>query len=101
MLFKAAFEYFLANIKENVDVKAFNEFCGVGVVVTPEQIKATVAEVINKNKDELVKSRYKFPLGNLMSELRNKIKWADGKLVKTELDNQVIKRRFFVWLIFI
>lgn len=71
-------------------MKAFNDFCGVGVVVTPEQVKAAVAEVINKNKDELVKSRYKFSFGNLMSELRTKIKWADGKLVKTELDSQVI-----------
>lgn len=85
----AAFEYLLSNLQENVDVKAFNDFCGVGVVVTPEQVKAAVAEVINKNKDELVKSRYKFSFGNLMSELRTKIKWADGKLVKTELDSQI------------
>lgn len=26
-----------------------------------------VSDVITKNKDELVKNRYKFPLGNLMS----------------------------------
>lgn len=25
------------------------------------------------------------------AELRNRIKWADGKLVKTELDDQVIE----------
>ncbi len=62
----------------------------------------------------MVKTRYKFPLGNLMSnslkkkyiltfryklfsvinynmkgDLRTQIKWADGKLVKTELDAQV------------
>jgi len=48
----AAFEYFLSNLQENIDVKAFNDFCGVGVVVTLEQIKTSVAEVINKNKDE-------------------------------------------------
>lgn len=63
----ATFEYFLSNLQETIDVKAFNEFCGVGVVVTPEQVKATVADVLNTHKDELLKSRYKFPLGNLMS----------------------------------
>jgi len=87
----AAFDYFLSNLlQETVDTKAFDQFCGVDVVVTPEEIKASVTGVLNKNKDELVKNRYKFPLGNLMSDLRTQIKWADGKLVKTELDAQIL-----------
>jgi glutaminyl-tRNA synthetase len=86
----ASFEFFLSHLQENFDVNAFNEFCGVGVVVTPEQIKSIVSDVITKNKDELAKNRYKFPLGNLMSDLRTKLKWADGKLVKSELDAQIL-----------
>jgi hypothetical protein len=39
---KAAFDYFLSNPLADVDVKKFNEFCGVGVVVTPEEIKKNV-----------------------------------------------------------
>lgn len=42
MNLKAAFDYFLSNLLADVDVKKFNEFCGVGVVVTPEEIKKNV-----------------------------------------------------------
>ena len=41
-IFVAAFEYLLSNPTDPLDVKKFNEFCGVGVVITPEQIKNTV-----------------------------------------------------------
>ena len=90
---KAAFDYFLSNPLAEVDVKKFNEFCGVGVVVTPEQIKTNVSvyylvlfavynilkyisniskvtEVIESHKPELLEKRYKFNLGLLMSNLR-------------------------------
>lgn len=42
LIFLAAFDYFLSSPVGDVDVKKFNEFCGVGVVVTPEEIKKTV-----------------------------------------------------------
>jgi len=29
-----------------------------------------VTNVLNKNKDELIKTRYKFPVGNLMSKTK-------------------------------
>ena len=38
----AALEFLLSNPTDPLDVKKFNEFCGVGVVVTPEQIKSIV-----------------------------------------------------------
>ncbi len=38
----AALEYLLANPNDPLDVAKFNEFCGVGVVVTLEQVKQTV-----------------------------------------------------------
>ena len=41
-LYKAAFEYLISNPTDPFDVKKFNEYCGVGVVITPEQIKETV-----------------------------------------------------------
>ena len=40
-------EYLLSNPLDPLDVKKFDEFCGVGVVITPEQIKKTV----NSNLD--------------------------------------------------
>ncbi|CAF0733153.1 unnamed protein product [Brachionus calyciflorus] len=86
----AAFEYLISNPLDQVDISKFNEYCGVGVVVTPEQIKQTVEDVVNKYKAELVEKRYKFPQGTLMADLRNRIKWADGKLVKSEVDSQIL-----------
>ena len=41
-------------------------------------------------KDELVKSRYRFNTGILMGVVRNKLKWADGKAIKSEIDMQVL-----------
>lgn len=63
-----------------MDIKSFNEYCGVGVVVTPEQIKQTVQDVINEKKCEILEKRYKFPVGSLL-----------GKLVQ----------KFFVWIFLI
>jgi len=86
----AAFEYFLSNPLENPDFGKFAEFCGIGVVVTPEQIEAAVEEIINASKDEIVEKRYKFNTGLLMSAVRNKLKWADGKAVKSEIEVQIL-----------
>lgn len=86
----AALEYLLSNPTDPLDVKKFNEFCGVGVVVTPEQIKSTVAGHISKNKAELVEKRYKFNIGFLLGEIKKDLKWADGKLVKDEYDAQIL-----------
>lgn len=86
----AALEYMLSNPNEPFDTKKFNEFCGVGVVVTPEQIKKAVEKVLSDHKAELVEKRYRVNQGVLMGELRTAIKWADGKLVKSELDAQIL-----------
>jgi hypothetical protein len=42
VFFVAAFDYFLSNLSEAIDENAFNQYCGVDVVVTPEQIKSAV-----------------------------------------------------------
>lgn len=34
--------------------------------------------------------RYRFNVGLLMSEVRNALKWADGKVVKSEIDLQLL-----------
>ena len=57
----AALKYLLENIKsENLDVKAFEKECGVGIVVNAEDIENAVKEVIDKNKDEILEKRYYF-----------------------------------------
>ena len=86
----AALEFLLSNPNDPLDVKKFNEHCGVGIVVTPEQIKQAVAKVLGDHKAELLEKRYRVNQGVLMTELRTSMKWADGKLVKAELDGQIL-----------
>ena len=76
--------------QSNVDKEAFEESCGVGVVVTSEMIETEVSNSIEKVKSELLEKRYKFNTGPLMAEVRKKLKWADGKAVKSEFDMQIL-----------
>ena len=51
--------------------------------------KPQVLEVIGQNRDELLERRYSFPVGKLMGAVREKLKWADGKLIKETIEKQV------------
>ncbi|XP_033229804.1 probable glutamine--tRNA ligase [Belonocnema kinseyi] len=86
----AALNYLLSNIKETVDAKAFEEACGVGIVITPEQIEEAVEKLILTHKEEILEKRYRYNAGPLMQEVRQFLKWADGKNIKNEVDIQLL-----------
>lgn len=82
----------LAQKKEaKVDLIAFEKFCGVGIVVTPEEIERVIEGFFRKYKEEIVKQRYRFNVGKIMQEVRVDLKWADGKAVKNEIDVQLFQ----------
>ncbi|XP_004537348.1 probable glutamine--tRNA ligase [Ceratitis capitata] len=88
----AALEYLLKNIQKKgavVNTKEFNESCGVGVIVTPEEIERTVQEHIKLHKDMLLEQRYHFNAFKIMQEVRAKLKWADAKSVKAAIDVEI------------
>lgn len=85
----AALEYLLSNPSIPVDGGRFNDACGVGVVVTPDQIEQAVEDAIQKHRDEIARKRYTFNTGLLMNAARQKLKWADGKAIKNEVDIQM------------
>ena len=87
---QAALEYLLQHPAKDLDVKAFEDHCGVGIVVTPEMIESEVEKAIGKVKDELIAKRYRYNTGMLMGNVRKALKWADGKAVKSEIDVQVL-----------
>lgn len=89
--FLAAIDYLLSNPTEPVDQKALEENAGIGVTVTPADIERVIEEIINENKTKLLEQRYDFPIGTLLGEVRKRLKWADGKAVKAEMDVQVKK----------
>lgn len=87
----AALEYLLSQTTKSndINVSEFEKVCGVGVIVTPEEIDRVVELEIKKNKDALLAQRYRFPIGKILQEVRNKLPWADGKAVKNEVDVQI------------
>ncbi|KAK3581253.1 hypothetical protein CHS0354_032979 [Potamilus streckersoni] len=87
---EAAMSYLLEHPLDPVNKNAFEEACGIGVVITPEQVEEAVEVVISKYKEELLEKRYKFNMGAILSEARSKLKWADGKAIKNEVDMQVL-----------
>lgn len=87
----AALEYLLSNVNDTkVDISRFEKACGVGVVVTPEQVEQAVEKHMAKYKDELLEKRYRFNAGIVMQAVRADLPWADGKAIKNEVDIQVM-----------
>ncbi|XP_055902972.1 probable glutamine--tRNA ligase [Eupeodes corollae] len=91
MRIDAALEYLLkvGHKKDAVNIEEFEKECGVGVVVTPEEIDRAVEEQIRLHKEALLEQRYHFNVGKVMQEVRNQLKWADGKAVKSEIEVQI------------
>jgi glutaminyl-tRNA synthetase len=71
-----------------IEPKAFDEACGVGVVISPKQIEKAVKDIIAKKKDDLDKKRYQI-VGMLLGQVKASLKWANPILVKEELDTQM------------
>ncbi|KOX71972.1 putative glutamine--tRNA ligase [Melipona quadrifasciata] len=82
--------YLLNRVEGNIDVSDFEKECGVGIVISPEEIEYEVEKVINTHKMEIVEKRYHFNVGPLMQQVRNTLKWADGKAIKNEFDVQML-----------
>ncbi|CAG5106462.1 Similar to GlnRS: Probable glutamine--tRNA ligase (Drosophila melanogaster) [Cotesia congregata] len=87
---EAALAYLLSNICDNVNIPEFEKACGVGVVVTPEQVEAAVEKAIKNHLDDIKEQRYRFNSGLLMAEIRAELKWASGESVKNEIGVQMI-----------
>ncbi|KAG8127917.1 putative Glutaminyl-tRNA synthetase-like protein [Naja naja] len=86
----AALEYLKSHPVDPINTADFDRECGIGVVITPEQIEEAVEAAICKHRTLLLSERYHFNMGVLMGEARSMLKWADGKIIKNEVDLQVL-----------
>jgi len=85
----AALEFLISNASNKDIVTAdLDKACGVGIVVTPEEIESAVEKVLKANKAALEEQRYRFPIFQLMADVRKSLPWADGKAIKLEFDVQ-------------
>ncbi|CAD5119171.1 DgyrCDS7809 [Dimorphilus gyrociliatus] len=88
--FTSALDFLMDNVAGTFDIKQFEEATGVGVQVTGEEIEEVVEDVLKKNHDELLEKRYQFNTGMLIREVRDRLKWADAKIVKSEIEIQLL-----------
>lgn len=86
-----ALEYVLkvAGKTGEINVAELDKHCGVGVVVTPDEIDKSVEAAIAKHKAAIVEQRYRFNVFKIVQEVRETLPWADGKHVKNEVDVQI------------
>lgn len=86
----AAYKY----IKENTDasVKDMNTASGVGIIITPDDVAKEVANYITENKEKIEAERYKL-VPSIIADIKNlpQLKWADPKLFKPTIDEQLLK----------
>ncbi|XP_053691600.1 probable glutamine--tRNA ligase [Sabethes cyaneus] len=86
----AALEFILTNgPNKSIDIEQFDKACGVGIIVSPEEIDSAVESVIEKHKTAILDQRYRFNVGKLLAETRGLLPWADGKAIKSEVDVQI------------
>ena len=73
-----------------VDEVKLKQESGVGIVISPEDIEDAIEKIIEKNKAQIIEQRYKFNAGKLLADARKELKFADGKILKNELDMQLL-----------
>lgn len=54
----AGLNYLLNHIKEEINISNFEAECGVGIVISPEEVECEVEKVIRAHKTEIVNKRY-------------------------------------------
>eukprot|EP01120_Amphizonella_sp_Union-15-10_P016912 TRINITY_DN9190_c0_g1_i4.p1 TRINITY_DN9190_c0_g1~~TRINITY_DN9190_c0_g1_i4.p1 ORF type:complete len:778 (+),score=168.07 TRINITY_DN9190_c0_g1_i4:84-2417(+) len=87
--FEAAINFFKKN-PTNVESSEFEKACGLGIVVSDEDIRTAVTNLIETNQ-ELKTQRYKIYNKLLASLYTEKIPFGDRAKIKSELDTQLEK----------
>ncbi|KAK3811946.1 MAG: tRNA synthetases class I, catalytic domain-containing protein [Benniella sp.] len=80
------------NNKQEINEAAFNEECGVGVVVTKEDVKKAVDEYTKTVEAKLKADRYKF-FGPFFAGVKGipSLRWANGGDVKDAVDAKMLE----------
>ncbi|KAF9981914.1 hypothetical protein BGZ65_003434, partial [Modicella reniformis] len=80
------------NGKQDINEAAFNEECGVGIVVTREQVNKAVDTYTETVTDKLIQDRYKF-FGPFFAGVRNipSLRWANGGDIKEAVDAKMLE----------
>ncbi|KAL5471235.1 hypothetical protein EMCRGX_G029330 [Ephydatia muelleri] len=72
-----------------IDIKDFEECCGVGAVITPDSITEEVKKAIGEFEKELHASGNKRREQELYYAVKKRLKWADSRLVKEAVSREL------------
>ncbi|OAE24410.1 hypothetical protein AXG93_4530s1120 [Marchantia polymorpha subsp. ruderalis] len=86
---EAAFGFFALVGPEFYDREKFEESCGIGVEVSRDQVTAAVKMVFDKCKTLILEQRKQVNVGVLLNHVWVAHPWADGKVLKKEIDIQL------------
>ena len=87
----AAIAYLRKKGEEEIDTKEFENVAGIGVKITPDDIRKEVVELIKSKLDLIKKQRYNYPALNLIYDLKNKFTFFDNKLAKEIINEEINK----------
>lgn len=71
-----------------IDREEFAKVCGVGVVVTDEDIQRVIEKVFEENKEAIAAKGHDFSFNTILYKVKDEIKWADQKKVMDELNRK-------------
>lgn len=80
----------LREMGSNFDSAKLDTDCGVGVVVTQEEVDAVVKRLFEENKAEIDEKQWDFNFPSLIHKTREELKWADGKLVMDAINSATV-----------
>lgn len=89
---KTAIKYLASLPDDNVDEPAFDQECGVGVVVTKEQVESIVASHVSTHKSD-IEAKGRPNLGIILGSLRPlpELRWASNLDIKNAAEFQLNK----------
>eukprot|EP00743_Colponemidia_sp_Colp-15_P001026 GILK01001132.1.p1 GENE.GILK01001132.1~~GILK01001132.1.p1 ORF type:complete len:787 (+),score=153.39 GILK01001132.1:47-2407(+) len=87
--FDASVEFLKRLGLADLEVSSFEHATGVGVVVTPDEIREVADALLEARRTQLMEERYMFSTGELLRALREKLPWADGKEANTIMTERI------------
>lgn len=78
----AAFDYLKSlDDRSNINIEEFNKACGIGIVVTEEEIKKLIDSLYEKFNAQILEKKWNFDFNALLHRVRDELKWGDGKVM--------------------
>ena len=60
-----------------MNIEEFEKACGIGIVVTDEDIEKVVNRLFEENKAAIIEEKHTFSFNTIIYKARDELKWAD------------------------